>query len=308
MRSVCLCASACPVCVPAPPGVFLPVNRHRGEPGHTCGTGTRAENPDPAPHLTAIFARSTFTNHLRSHFTCVNTRKWRRIHSPTCLVRRSRTRRIRLLSPWWSPPLRRHSTRPAIARRRPACSRAITGSLSRPQRPKAVQTTWPWSSTCSMKAPRRRRIRRPMTNSTTSRSRFRSARRPPTRQAPRMSLMMSLTRSSSPAPCRRPPHPRWARHRHRRPSLPRRSRPIGWRSSRRRSRPRSRPRRRRRCSRRSVWRSSRRSVRKRRRARRRSARPPSRRSTKLPPTRDRAPRLRRLWRSRWPPRARRGAG
>ena len=24
MRSVCLCASACPVCVPAPPGVFLP--------------------------------------------------------------------------------------------------------------------------------------------------------------------------------------------------------------------------------------------------------------------------------------------
>ena len=25
MRSVCLCASACPVCVPAPPGVFLPV-------------------------------------------------------------------------------------------------------------------------------------------------------------------------------------------------------------------------------------------------------------------------------------------
>ena len=30
MRSVCLCASACPVCVPAPPGVFLPVKRHRG--------------------------------------------------------------------------------------------------------------------------------------------------------------------------------------------------------------------------------------------------------------------------------------
>ena len=26
MRSVCLCASACPVCVPAPPGVFLPGN------------------------------------------------------------------------------------------------------------------------------------------------------------------------------------------------------------------------------------------------------------------------------------------
>ena len=24
MRSLCLCASACPVCVPAPPGVFLP--------------------------------------------------------------------------------------------------------------------------------------------------------------------------------------------------------------------------------------------------------------------------------------------
>jgi hypothetical protein len=26
VRSVCLCASACPVCVPAPPGVFLPVS------------------------------------------------------------------------------------------------------------------------------------------------------------------------------------------------------------------------------------------------------------------------------------------
>jgi hypothetical protein len=35
--------------------------------------GTRADNPDPAPHLTAIFARTTFTNHLRSHFKCVNT-------------------------------------------------------------------------------------------------------------------------------------------------------------------------------------------------------------------------------------------
>jgi hypothetical protein len=38
VRSVCLRASACPVCVlcvPAPPGVFEPVKRHRGEPGHT---------------------------------------------------------------------------------------------------------------------------------------------------------------------------------------------------------------------------------------------------------------------------------
>ena len=28
------------------------------------------ENPDPAPYryLTAVFARTTFTNHLRSHF------------------------------------------------------------------------------------------------------------------------------------------------------------------------------------------------------------------------------------------------
>ena len=46
--SVCLCAPACPVsrvcpvCVPAPPGVFTPVNIHRGEPGHTQDThGTR---------------------------------------------------------------------------------------------------------------------------------------------------------------------------------------------------------------------------------------------------------------------------
>ena len=32
----------CPVCVPAPPGAFLSVQRHRGEPGHTGHTrGTR---------------------------------------------------------------------------------------------------------------------------------------------------------------------------------------------------------------------------------------------------------------------------
>jgi len=41
LRALCQNFSAIseiPVCVPAPPGVFLPVKRHRGEPGHTRDT------------------------------------------------------------------------------------------------------------------------------------------------------------------------------------------------------------------------------------------------------------------------------
>jgi hypothetical protein len=35
IRRVCPCVPVYPVCVPAPPRVFLPVKRHRGAPGHT---------------------------------------------------------------------------------------------------------------------------------------------------------------------------------------------------------------------------------------------------------------------------------
>ena len=42
---------ACPVCVPAPPGVFFPVKRHRGEPGHTRDRHKNLTNqPQNQPH------------------------------------------------------------------------------------------------------------------------------------------------------------------------------------------------------------------------------------------------------------------